>query len=155
MIGFFINTLVLRGDLSGAPSFSELLQRTKEVTLEAYAHQDVPFEKLVEVLSPQRDLGSTPLFQVMIVLQNAPQYDLRLDTGTLQPFNTVDNGTSKFDLELQLGEDRFGKLTGSLQYSTDLFEAGSISRMIEHHPMLLGGVVENQPSPLMCYRVDQ
>ena len=142
LIGFFINTLVLRGDLSGAPSFSELLQRTKEVTLEAYAHQDVPFEKLVEVLSPQRDLGSTPLFQVMIVLQNAPQYDLRLGAATLQPFNTVDNGTSKFDLELQLGEDRFGKLTGSLQYSTDLFEAGSISRMIEHYRMLLGGVVE-------------
>src|SRR5947209_8810431 len=118
LIGFFINTLVLQGDLSGAPSFTELLQRTKEVTLEAYAHEDVPFEKLVEVLSPERNLSSTPLFQVMIVLQNAPQSDLRLGAATLQPFNVVDNGTSKFDLLLQLGEDGFGKLTGSLQYST-------------------------------------
>jgi amino acid adenylation domain-containing protein len=140
LIGFFINTLVLRVDLSGAPSFLELLQRTKEVTLEAYAHQDVPFEKLVEALSPERDLGSTPLFQVMLVLQNAPQSDLRLGAAELQPLNTVDNGTSKFDLLLQLGEDRFGKLTGSLQYSTDLFDAASVSRMVDHYRLLLSGI---------------
>jgi amino acid adenylation domain-containing protein len=141
LIGFFINTLVLRVNLSGAPSFTELLQRTKEVTLEAYAHQDVPFEKLVEVLSPERNLGSTPLFQVMIVLQNAPQSDLRLGAATLQPFNTVDNGTSKFDLLLQLGEDGFGKLTGSLQYSMDLFDGASVSRLIDHYRRLLSGIV--------------
>jgi amino acid adenylation domain-containing protein len=140
LIGFFINTLVLRVDLSGAPSFTELLERTKEVTLEAYVHEDVPFEKLVEVLSPERNLGSTPLFQVMIVLQNAPQSDLRLGAAELQPFNVVDNGTSKFDLLLQLGEDGFGKLTGSLQYSTDLFDAATISRMIEHYRRLLSGI---------------
>jgi amino acid adenylation domain-containing protein len=142
LIGFFINTLVLRGDLSGAPSFTELLQRTKEVTLEAYAHEDVPFEKLVEVLSPERNLGSTPFFQVMIVLQNAPDSDLRLGSAVLEPFDTGDNGTSKFDLLLQLGEDGFGKLTGSLQYSTDLFDAASISRMIEHYRRLLSGIVD-------------
>jgi amino acid adenylation domain-containing protein len=140
LIGFFINTLVLRVNLSGAPSFLELLQRTKEATLEAYAHQDVPFEKLVEVLSPERSLGNTPLFQVMLVLQNAPQSDLRLGHAELQPLNTVDNGTSKFDLLLQLGEDRFGKLTGSLQYSTDLFDATSVRRMVDHYRMLLSGI---------------
>ncbi|HEY5029379.1 MAG TPA: amino acid adenylation domain-containing protein, partial [Candidatus Angelobacter sp.] len=141
LIGFFINTLVLRLDLFGAPSFIELLQRTKEVTLEAYAHEDVPFEKLVEVLSPERNLGSTPLFQVMIVLQNAPQSDLRLGAATLQPFNTVDNGTSKFDLLLLLGEDGFGKLTGSLQYSMDLFDAAYVIRLIDHYRRLLSGIV--------------
>ena len=141
LIGFFINTLVLRGNLSGAPSFTELLQRTKEVTLEAYANQDVPFEKLVEVLSPERNLGSTPFFQVMITLQNAPNSDLRLGSAVLELFDVGDNGTSKFDLLLQLGEDGFGKLTGSLQYSTDLFEAWSVTRMIDHYQMLLSGIV--------------
>jgi len=140
LIGFFYNTLVLRVDLSGAPSFTELLQRTKEVTLEAYAHQDVPFEKLVEVLSPERNLGSTPLFQVMISLHNAPISDLRLGSAELQPFNAVDNGTSKFDLLLQLGEDGSGMLMCSLQYSTDLFEAATIKRMIGHYSILLSSV---------------
>jgi amino acid adenylation domain-containing protein len=148
LIGFFINTLVLRGDLSGAPGFIELLQRTKEVTLEAYAHQDVPFEKLVEVLSPERNMGSTPLFQVMIVLQNAPQSDLRLGAATLQPFNTVDNGTSKFDLLLQFGEDGSGKLMGSLQYSTDLFEAPTIRRLVGHYSRLLSSIVAVPQAPI-------
>jgi len=143
LIGFFINTLVLQGDLSGAPSFIGLLQRTKEVTLEAYAHQDVPFEKLVEVLSPERNLGSTPFFQVMITLQNAPDSDLRLGGALLEPFDVGNNETSKFDLLLQLGEDGFGKLTGSLQYDTDLFEAVSVTRMIDHYKRLLSGIVAN------------
>lgn len=143
LIGFFINTLVLRGDMSGAPSFIELLQRTKEVTLEAFAHEDVPFEKLVEAVSPERNLGSTPLFQVMMVLQNAPESDLRLGTAKLQPFNTIDNGTSKFDLLLQLGEDGSGMLMGSLQYSTDLFDRASMRRLIEHYRKLLSGIAEN------------
>ena len=148
LIGFFINTLVLRVDLSGGPSFRELLQRTKEVTLEAYAHQDIPFEKLVEVLSPERNLSSTPVFQVMISLQNAPQSDLRLGAATLQPLN-IDNGTSKFDLLLQLGEeDGSGILTSSLQYNTDLFEGATIGRMIGHYSVLLSGVTTAPHVPI-------
>ena len=141
LIGFFLNTLVLRVDLSGTRSFTELLERTKEVTVEAYAHQDVPFEKLVEIISPERNLGIRPLFQVMIALQNTPDSDFRLANAELQPFNSIHNGTSKFDLLLQLGEDGFGKLTGSLQYSTDLFDMASVSRFIDHYRRLLSGIV--------------
>src|SRR6185312_4872058 len=112
-------------------------------TLKAYAHQDVPFEKLVEVLSPERNMGSTPLFQVMIVLQNAPRTDLRLGTAALLPFDDVDNGTTKFDLLLQFAEDESGKLFGSLQYSTDLFEAATVRRMINHYLMLISGIGTN------------
>jgi amino acid adenylation domain-containing protein len=147
LIGFFINTLVLRVDLSGAPSFLELLHRTKEVTLEAYAHQDVPFEKLVEVLSPERNLGSTPLFQAMIVLVNVPPSNLRLGAAELQPLN-IDNGTSKFDLLLQFGEDGSGMLTGSLQYNTDMFEAATIARMIGHYCLLLTGISSDSQVPI-------
>jgi amino acid adenylation domain-containing protein len=143
LIGFFINTLVLRVDLSGALSFAELLQNTKEVTLEAYAHQDVPFEKLVEVLAPERNLDSTPLFQVMIVLQNTPQTDLRLGAAVLHPFSAVDNGTAKFDLLLRIAEEVSGVLTGSLEYNTYLFDAKSVIRMIDHYQMLLGAIVAN------------
>ncbi|MBZ5490384.1 MAG: amino acid adenylation domain-containing protein [Acidobacteriia bacterium] len=143
LIGFFVNTLVLRVDLSGTPSFIELLQRVRKVTLEAYAHQDISFEKLVEVISPERNLGSTPLFQVMIGLQNAPQSDLRLGAAELQPFSNFDNGTSKFDLLLQLGEDGTGKLAAALQYNTDLFAAASIGRMIDHYRALLTSIVTN------------
>jgi amino acid adenylation domain-containing protein len=143
LIGFFINTLVLRVDLSGAPSFLELLQRTKEVTLEAYAHEDVPFEKLVEVLSPERSFDSTPLFQVMLVLQNAPRAELELGGTKLQPL-TVENGTSKFELSMDLievmGHVPQG-VRGSLEYNTDLFEKASMARMIDHFQMLLNGIV--------------
>jgi amino acid adenylation domain-containing protein len=149
LIGFFINTLVLRVDLSGAPSFTELLQRTKEVTLEAFAHQDVPFEKLVEVLSPERSLGGTPLFQVMMVLQNAPQSDLRLGAATLQPFNTVDNGTSKFDLTMNLAEGMGQEgIRGSLEYNTGLFEAATVARMIGHYSRLLSSMTSTPHAPI-------
>jgi amino acid adenylation domain-containing protein len=143
LIGFFINTLVLRVDLSGAPSFIELLQRTKEVTLEAYAHEDVPFEKLVEVLAPERNLSSTPLFQVMLVLQNAPRLELELGGAKLQPLS-VESGTSKFDLSMDLIEvtgQVLGGMRGSLEYNIDLFENTSVARMIDHFRMLLSGIV--------------
>ncbi|HEV7551579.1 MAG TPA: amino acid adenylation domain-containing protein, partial [Candidatus Angelobacter sp.] len=148
LIGFFINTLALRADFSGAPSFMELLHRTKEVTLEAYAHQDVPFERLVEVLSPERNLGSTPIFQAMITLQNLPQRDVRLGSAVLQPFATVDNGTSKVELSLLLGEDGAGGLAGALQYNTDLFDAATINRMIRHYSLLLSSIIADPHAPV-------
>ena len=148
LIGFFINTLVLRVNLSGVPSFIELLQRAKKVTLEAYAHQDIPFEKLVEVLSPERNLGNTPLFQAMLGLLNLPQSDLRLGSATLQPFDVVDNGTSKFDLLLQHVEDGVGRLLGMLQYSTDLFEAATMKRMMGHYSRLLSSIIATPDAPV-------
>jgi amino acid adenylation domain-containing protein len=148
LIGLFVNTLVLRGDLSGAPSFTELLKRTKETALEAYAHEDVPFEKLVEVLSPERNLGSTPLFQVMIVLQNVPQSDLRLGAATLQPFSAVDNRTSKFDLSLSQVEEETGRLAGSMEYDADLFEATTVQRMIGHYSCLIASIISAPDTPV-------
>jgi amino acid adenylation domain-containing protein len=153
LIGFFINTLVLRVDLSDGPSFIKLLQRAKKVTLEAYAHQDVPFEKLVEVLSPERNLGSTPLFQVMFGLQNMPQSELRLGSAVLQPFSTVDNGTSKFELLLQHAEDESGMLAGALQYNTDLFDAHTINRMIGHYSRLLSGIIADPHAPVQSLEI--
>ena len=103
LIGFFVNTLVLRVDLSGDPDFRELLARVREVTLGAYAHQDVPFEKLVEELAPERDMGRTPLFQAMLVLQNMPEGRLELPDLQLQP-QDLELDIAKFDLSMALGE---------------------------------------------------
>jgi aspartate racemase len=99
LIGFFVNTLVLRTSLHGNPSFRELLGRVREVALGAYAHQDLPFEKLVEELQPERRLNHSPLFQVMFALQSVPRYSLELSGLSLQTL-AVDNGTAKFDLTL-------------------------------------------------------
>ncbi len=148
LIGFFINTLALRGDLSGAPSFTELIQRAKDVMLDAYAHEDIPFEKLVEVLSPERNLGSTPLFQVMIILQNAPRPGLQLGAATLQPFDTVGNGTSKFDLTLLHAEEEMGRLAGSMEYDTDLFEAVTVQRMMKHYSCLIASIISAPETPI-------
>ncbi|MCP4659021.1 MAG: non-ribosomal peptide synthetase, partial [bacterium] len=126
LIGFFVNTLLLRTHLGGDPSFAELLDRVRELTLGAYAHQDLPFEKLVEELQPQRDLSRQPLFQVMFVLQNTPGPALRLPRLEVQPIR-VDNGTAKFDLTLSLDEDESG-LTGTVEYRTDLFDRTTILR---------------------------
>jgi amino acid adenylation domain-containing protein len=135
LIGFFLNTLVLRTDFSGDPSFAELLKRVREVALEAYTHQDLPFERLVEEVQPERDLGSNPLFQVMLVLQKAsvelPAFpDLTL---TFLPSEIV---TAKFDLTLFMNESSEG-LSVLLEYSTDLFEAKTIKRMLLHYQKLL------------------
>ncbi|MFI3157993.1 MAG: amino acid adenylation domain-containing protein [Methylococcaceae bacterium] len=139
LIGFFVNTLVLRTDLSGNPSFRELLAREREVTLGAYAHQDMPFEKLVEALNPERDLSRNPLFQVMFVLQNTPNDQLRLNEMAVESLS-VDNGTNQFDLTLELSETPQG-LTGRVNYAGDLFEAASIDRLIGHFQTLLEGIV--------------
>ena len=136
LIGFFVNTLVLRGDLRGRPDFAELLRRVRETTLGAYAHQDVPFEKLVEELSPERDPSRSPLFQVMFILQNAPTGDLRLGTARLQPL-AVDTGTAKFELTLSLEEQADGSIGGYWEYATDLFDAATIERMAGHYVRLL------------------
>ena len=111
LIGFFVNTLVLRTDLSGNPTFHELVQRVKETALGAYAHQDVPFEMLVESFQPERSMSYTPLFQVLFVLQNAPQEKLELSGLTVELLD-IDSGTAKFDLMLSLEESEDG-LEGS------------------------------------------
>jgi non-ribosomal peptide synthetase component F len=101
LIGFFVNTLVLRTDLQGNPTFRELLQQVRQTTLDAYAHQDVPFEKLVEVLQPERDLSRAPLFQTLLALQNATTMPREIG-GLALDFEEIDNQTSKFDLSLSL-----------------------------------------------------
>ncbi len=139
LIGFFVNNLVLRTDLSGDPTFRELLGRALEVCLGAYAHQDVPFELLLEELQPQRDLSRTPLFQVMVVLQNAPTADRDLKGLQLVPVVT-ESRRSNFDLTLWLSEEAQG-ITGMLEYSADLFDAATVERMLGHFQTLLEGIV--------------
>src|SRR5262249_1844239 len=127
LIGFFVNTLALRGDLSGNPSFRELLRRVRKGTLEAHAHQDLPFEPLVEELGPERNLGHSPVFQVMFVLQNAGQASLVLADVAVHRL-AVGMDTVKFDLMLSLTEQVEG-LRLSLAYNSELFEAATVRRM--------------------------
>ena len=139
IFGLFVNTLVLRANLSGNPTFRELLQRVREVALGAYAHQDLPFEKLVEELRPERRLGHNPLFQVMFVFQNVPVGELTLAGLTLEPFR-IDRELSMFDLSLVMVEQG-GRLLAEIVYSRDVFEAASIERMAERFRTLLEGIV--------------
>jgi amino acid adenylation domain-containing protein len=139
LIGFFVNTLVLRSDLGGTPSFRELLGRVREVALGAYAHQDMPFERLVEELQPERDMSYNPLFQVMFVLQNAPMPNWEF-SGLALSCLEIDSQTAKFDLSLSLTETEQG-LIGSFGYNTDLFDEATIVRMVGHWRTLLEGVV--------------
>mgnify|MGYP002778537453 CR=1 FL=1 len=139
LIGFFVNSLVLRTDLSGNPTFRELLGRVREVTLGAYAHQDLPFEKLVQELQPERDLSRHPLFSVAIALQNTPITALELPELALSQFE-FDSGTSRLDLEFHLWQTPAG-LQGQIIYSTDLFDRSTIVRMLGHFQTLLEGIV--------------
>ncbi|MGB3656117.1 MAG: amino acid adenylation domain-containing protein [Rivularia sp. (in: cyanobacteria)] len=141
LIGFFVNTLVLRTNLVGNPSFAELLKRVREVALGAYAHQNLPFELLVEKLQPQRDLSHTPLFQVMFVLENAPISALELPGLSLN-FLESHSDSAKFDLTLYMAETESG-IVGSLEYNTDLFEENTIQRMAAHLQTLFAGIVAN------------
>ncbi|MDF5727434.1 MAG: non-ribosomal peptide synthase/polyketide synthase, partial [Rhizonema sp. PD38] len=141
LIGFFVNTLVMRTDLSLNPSFSELLPRIREMALSAYAHQDLPFEMLVEVLQPERDLSHTPLFQVMFVLQNTPTSQLEL-TGLSVSDLPIENSTAKFDLTLSMENTTTG-LIGWWEYNTDLFDSSTIERMTGHFRTLLEAIVAN------------
>ena len=139
LIGFFVNTLALRTDLSGNPSFQQLLNRVRQLTLQAYAHQDLPFEKLVKALQPQRDLSYTPLFQVMFVFQNVPASQIEL-TGLTVSSLATESATSKFDLTLLMQNTTTG-LVSMWEYNTDLFDAGTIERMAGHFVALLEGIV--------------
>jgi amino acid adenylation domain-containing protein len=148
LIGFFVNTLVLRTDLSGDPTFRELLRRVREVALEAYSHQDLPFEKLVEELHPERDL-SNPLFQASFQLFRSPTTEAQTpesnDDGassTGSEWIEVERGTANIDLALDFVEgDK--EIVGSVEYSTDLFDDETITRMEAHFRTLLEGVVAN------------
>lgn len=146
LIGFFVNTLVLRTDLSGDPTFREVLGRVREVALGAYDHQDVPFEKLVEALQPERDTSRSPLFQVAFQLQAADSLALRLGDLELE-IMTVESGTSKFDMTFQLTEKPEG-LSGQVEYNTDLFDESTINRMALHFRTLLESVAVNPGQPI-------
>ncbi|HEX5758263.1 MAG TPA: amino acid adenylation domain-containing protein [Thermoanaerobaculia bacterium] len=139
LIGFFVNTLALRGDLAGDPSFAALLGRTAATTLEAYAHQDLPFEKLVEELRPERDLAHSPLFQVLLILQNAPEGELELP-GLVLSRLTIESGGAKFDLTLAFA-DQDGALAGAVEYNRDLFDPATAARFAAHLRNLLAAAV--------------
>src|SRR6185369_7625523 len=139
MIGFFVSTLVLRGDLAGGPAFAGLLGRARDTALAAFLHQDVPFEKLVEELAPPRSLAYTPLFQVMLNLHNAPTEDLVIEDLRLRPVG-VAGTTAKFDLTLAL-EELGGGLAGVVTYATDLFDVATIDRLVLQLERLLGAAL--------------
>ncbi|WP_431934567.1 non-ribosomal peptide synthetase, partial [Nonomuraea jabiensis] len=145
LVGLFVNTLVLRTDTSGDPTFAELLGRVRETSLGAYAHQDVPFEHLVEVLNPQRSAGYHPLFQVALVLQNTPRPTFALGGLVVEPV-FVGTGTARFDLLFSLTEmagesGEVGGVAGSVEFATDLFDGVTVDLLVRRWVRLLGAVV--------------
>jgi len=146
LIGFFVNTMVLRGDLSRDPSFRELLKRTRTAALGAYAHQDLPFEQLVTLLHPDRQSGRSPLFQVMFVLQNAPMPALPSPDLIIAPLEPT-NATAKFDLTLFLTEKAVG-MAASIEYDVDLFDSATIDRMLGHFKTLVEAIVADPDGPI-------
>ncbi|MCB0061669.1 MAG: amino acid adenylation domain-containing protein, partial [Caldilineaceae bacterium] len=146
LIGFFVNTLALRTDLSGNPTFQALLARVQRVTLDAYRHQDVPFEKVVEALQPERHLGYSPLVQVMFVWQNAPTGTVTVPELSLEPL-PIESPIAKFDLTLYMQEGHSQEEAGGLQtrweYNRDLYNADTIERMAGHFQTLLEAIVAN------------
>jgi non-ribosomal peptide synthetase component F len=141
LIGFFVSSLVMRTDFSGNPTFLELLRRVRKVCLEAYAHQDVPFEKLVAELHPNRDLGRNPLFQVVFVFQNPLIENVRLGDLIMNSV-AFERGVVRFDIEWHMWEAPEG-IGGAVIYSTDLFDAATIARLAGHLQTLLEGIVAN------------
>ena len=141
LIGFFVNTLVLRVRFSDAMTFRELLGQVRETALDAYAHQDLPFEKLVEELQPERTLSHSPLFQVMVHLQNAVTETFSLSGLNMSELG-LESQTAKFDLTLSMAESKEG-LVGTLNYNTDLFDVATIKRMATHFERLLALSVAN------------
>jgi amino acid adenylation domain-containing protein len=146
LIGFFVNTLVLRTDLSGNPTFRELLARVRGVALNAYAHQDLPFDRLVEELQPQRDLSRNPLFQVAFQLINPPSAPARSISGGTQTIG-ISKGTSVLDLSVTLTETR-DEVAGTFEYATDLFDASTIARLVRHYRRVLEAMVAQPDTPI-------
>lgn len=148
-VGLFVNALVLRSDLSGNPDFRSTVARVKDATLDAFAHADVPFEKLVQALAPARDNSRSPLVQIMFILQNTPDITLRFGgiDATLAP---IDIGVSKFDLILVLEDssDVSGGMRGYLEYDSDLFEAKTIQRFANHYVALMTAALEFETHPI-------
>ncbi|GHO80002.1 hypothetical protein KSD_77730 [Ktedonobacter sp. SOSP1-85] len=149
LIGLFVNTLALRGDLSGDPTFLEQLARTREVCLGAYAHQDVPLEQVVTSLPVERSLSYAPLFQVLFALQNVPQQNMALDQATLEVVE-FERRSSKFDLTVQVQESEQGLQT-SVEYNTDLFDATTIQRLMQHWQQLLQTLVTEPRQRLSAF----
>ena len=146
VIGFFANTLALRLDMSGDPTFTDLVLRVREVCLDGYAHQAVPFERLIETLQPARDLGRNPLFQSAFVLQNTPRPTPQL-TGLAVERLELDTATSKFDISLELEESDDG-LVGIFEYCTDLFDQETASRFVSDFTRLLRSIAAGPHRPL-------
>src|SRR4029077_2300984 len=152
LVGFFVNTLVLRTDTSGHPSFAELIGRVRAGNLAAYAHQDLPFERLVEVLNPERSLSRHPLFQVMLAFQNNAQVSLDL-AGLAVGFEGVSTASAKFDLSVSLGEERASDgtpsgIVGVVEYATDLFERGTVEALGQRLIRLLEAAVADPQRPI-------
>jgi amino acid adenylation domain-containing protein/non-ribosomal peptide synthase protein (TIGR01720 family) len=148
LIGFFLNTLVLRAEIEGEASFLDLLARVKESCLDAYAHQDLPFERLVQEIAPERDLSRSPIFQVMFILQNTPTDGLAAPSGLKLRGAPAAGDTAKFDLTLGMIPRADGGLVGSLEYATDLFDAATIERILGYFRVLLEGIVRSPATPL-------
>ena len=141
LIGFFLNALILRTDVSGNPSFRELLQKVRRVTIEAFANQDVPFEKIVEELKPERSSAYSPLYQVLFSLNNVTQSSLQLESLTLSTVR-IDSDATRFDLALY-AEERDEELILCLQYSTDLFRADTIELMLKQYQSLIEAILSD------------
>lgn len=145
VIGFFVNMLALRADLTGNGSYRDMLKRVRKMVLDAYAHVDVPFEKLVDGLQTQRDASYAPLFQVMFALQNVSATPLKLKGLNVTPFDKTSH-TAKYDLSLIMASGQ--TLTGVIEYSTDLFDKRTIARFAEHFQTLLAGIIATPDAPI-------
>ncbi|MFN6218433.1 MAG: amino acid adenylation domain-containing protein [Aphanizomenon sp.] len=146
LIGYFVNTVVLRTKLTGNPNFREILNQVRQVATDAHNYQDIPYNQVVEALNPQRNLSYNPVFQILFDLQHSLTDKLQLPGLTLQPF-LGEHSTSKFDLSLII-EDRGTELIGAWEYSSDLFTQETISRITENFQTLLNGIVNNPETPI-------
>ncbi|MFD0200426.1 MULTISPECIES: non-ribosomal peptide synthetase [Saccharothrix] len=151
LVGFFVNTLVLRTDTSGDPAFEELLGRVRQTDLAAFAHQDLPFDRLVDALNPERSVARHPLFQVMLVLQNAPEPDLDLP-GLHLDLVDLGEGPAKFDLSFDLGETGAG-LEGTIQFAADLFDRTTVEALGARLTRVLRAVAADPATPVSALPV--